>query len=332
MAQKIKSRVNVIIPNWNGIKLLKICLPSLRRQTFKDFEIIVIDNGSSDGSVDFIKKNYPEIHLIKLKKNIGFSPAINLGIKNGNGEYFVLINNDTKVDKDCLKRLVEAADKHSEAGMIACKMLNFNQPELIDSAGDYIDAVGHANNIGLGEKDSVKFNHGGYVFLVTGGGSLIKREVFEKIGFFDHDYFAYMEDVDFCLRAQMVGFKGWYEPKAVIYHMHGETAKRNLAFKEYLQFRNMTMTIIKDFPTKLLLKDFNWLKIILVNFNTVRYLAGQGYLMSGLKSEWYVLTHFFKLLKKRQEIQSKIKVPDDYIIENIKPKKITLFGLLKTGI
>ena len=129
----------------------------------------------------------------------------------------------------------------------------------------------------------------------------------------------------------MVGFKGWFNPRAVIYHMHGETSKKNKAFKEYLQFRNMTMTIIKDFPKKLLLKDLNWLKIVLVNLNTIRYLWGLRYLGSALKAEWYILAHLPKLLKKRKEIQSKIKVSEEYLIENIKPKKVTLFGLRKLG-
>lgn len=325
-------KVSVVIPNWNGLKLLKVCLPSLKKQSFRDFEVIIIDNGSTDGSVEFVKKNYPEINLIILEKNIGFSPAVNLGIKMGKGEYFVLINNDTKVDKDCLKMLVKAAEKHPDVGMLACKMLNFYNPSLIDSAGDYIDASGHANNIGLGEKDGEKYNKESHVFLVTGGGGLFKRKVFEKVGFLDDDYFAYFEDVDLCLRAQMAGFKGWYAPKAVIYHMHGETSKKNQAFKEYLQFRNMTMTIIKDFPKKLLMKDLNWLKIILVNINTIRYLGGKGYFTSAIKAEWYVLTHLVSLLKKRKEIQSEIKIDQDYIIENIQPKKITFFGFFKKGI
>ncbi|RJQ25094.1 glycosyltransferase family 2 protein [Candidatus Parcubacteria bacterium] len=324
-------KVSVIIPNWNGKHLLEICLPSLLKQTFKDFEVIVVDNGSMDGSVEFVKKEYHRFKIIELDKNIGFAPAVNIGIKEAGGEYIVLINNDTKVDKDCLKFLAKAAEDHPEVGMVAAKMLSFYEPEKIDSAGDYIDAVGHANNIGLGEKDGQKYNKAGNVFLVTGGGGLFKKAVFEKVGFFDEDYFAYFEDVDLCLRAQMTGFKGWYQPQAIIYHIHKATSAKNKSFTEYLQYRNMTMTVIKDFPKELFLRDWNWLKIILVNLNTIRFLATQGYIAAALKAEWYILTHLFELLEKRKKIQQTVAVTEEYIIENIRPKKVSIFGILKKG-
>lgn len=325
-------KVSVVIPNWNGLEFLKICLPSLKKQSFKDFEVLIIDNGSSDGSCEYIKKNFPDYKLISLEKNIGFAPAINLGIKNSKGEYIFLLNNDTEVDKRCIEYLVKTADSKKDVGMIAAKMLQFRNRKLIDSMGDYIDAVGHANNIGWGEKDSEKFNKEKYIFLVTGGGSLFKREVFEKVGLFDGDYFAYMEDVDLSFRAQFQGFRAFFEPKAIIFHYHKGTSNRNKAFSEYLQFRNMTQTIIKDFPKELFLKDLNWLKIILVNINTIRFLAGEGYLMEALKAEWFILKNFPKLLQKRKKIQTNIKVSKTYIIQNILPKKITFFGVFKKGI
>lgn len=326
-----KVKVSVIIPNWNGKHLLKVCLPSLKKQSFKDYEVIIVDNGSTDGSVEYIKKSFPEFLVFELKENIGFSPAVNLGAKLCKGENIVLINNDTKVDSRCLEYLYKAATSHKDVGMVAAKMLQMKNPKKIDSAGDYIDAVGHANNIGLGERAD-KYNTPGYIFLVTGGGGLFKREVFEKIGFFDHIFFAYFEDVDFCLRAQLVGFKAWFEPKAVIYHLHKATSNRNKSFTEYLQFRNMTQTIIKNFPNKLLVKDFNWLKIVLVNLNTVRYEASQGYLKEAMKAEAFILLNIFKLLKQRKEIQRSKTVTDRYIIQNIRAKRITFFGLLKERI
>lgn len=324
--------VSIIIPNWNGKHLLKKCLSSIGKQTYRDFEILVIDNGSVDGSQNFIKKNFAQVNLIELKNNIGFASAVNLGIKICTGNYMVLINNDTKVDKNCIKYLVSAAKKNKSAGMIAAKILQLDKPKLIDSAGDYIDAVGHANNLGYGEEDGMEFEKGKYVFLVSGGGCLIKRKVFESIGFFDPDYFAYMEDVDFSFRAQLYGYKAFFEPKAVIYHKHKATSSKYPAFTEYLQYRNMTMTIIKDFPIALFLRDLNWLKIILVNINTIRYLAGIGYLKEALKAELFVLFNLFNLLKKRKQIQSDIKVPVEYILENIRPKKLTFFGFLSKGI
>lgn len=332
MKEQEKIKVSIVIPNWNGLQFLKICLSSLEKQTFKGFEIIIIDNGSLDGSKEFISRNYPKIILISLDKNIGFSPAVNLGIKQAKGEYIFLLNNDTKVEANCLEFLVKALKSHHDVGMVAAKMLQFHNPDLIDSAGDYIDAVGHANNLGYGEKDSKKFNKPKYIFLVTGGGSIFKKEVFEKVGLFDEDYFAYMEDVDLSLRAQFAGFKGYFEPRAIIYHIHKATSNRNKAFTEYLQYRNMTMTVLKDFPGKLFFQDFNWLKILLVNLNTIRYLTSKGYIKPALKAEWYILINFLKILRKRKKIQSNIKVDINYILENIQPKKITFFNFFKNGI
>ncbi len=332
MVKKVKSpKVSVIIPNWNGLELLKHSLPSLKRQIYIDFEVIIVDNGSVDGSVKYIKQQFPEYRVIELPQNVGFAPAVNKGILAAKGEYLVLINNDTKVDKNCLKFLVETADK-LPVDMIAAKMINFYKAGIIDSAGDYIDAVGHANNIGYGQPDGPKYNQPGPLFLVTGGGCLIKRRVVDKIGLLDEDYFAYFEDVDFGFRAQLAGFKAWYEPKAVIYHVHKATSNRNKSLTEYWQFRNLTMTVIKNFPNKLLWHRANWLRIILVNLNTVRYLATQGYLKSALKAEWYILTHLDVLWRKRQKIQSLKVVDDQYIIDQVLPKKITLFGLFKNGI
>lgn len=331
LADQRAVKLSVIIPNWNGKDLLKICLPSLKKQTFKDFEVVIVDNGSTDGSREYIEKYFPEVKLVKVEKNIGFAPAVNLGIKICVGDMMVLLNNDTEVEKDCLKYLVTAANKKA-VGFVAAKILNFKNRDLIDSAGDCIDAVGHADNFGRGEKDGEKFSRPGFLFLATAGGSLFKREVFEKVGFFDHQYFAYMEDVDFCLRAQMQGIKGWFEPQAKIYHIHKATSSRNPGFTEYLQYRNMTLTVLKNFPKELFLKDFNWLKVVLVNINTIRFLAGIGFLKEALKAEWYVLKSLPQILQKRSEIQSNIKVPVEYILENIRPKKITFFGLLGNGI
>lgn len=323
--------VSVVIPNWNGKNLLKICLPSLKQQSFKNFEVIIVDNGSDDGSVSYIKRSFLEFKVIELDYNIGFAPAINLGIQKSNGEFIVLINNDTRLDKNCLANLVKAAKTHPEVGMVAAKMLNYFNKSLIDSAGDYIDAVGHANNIGFGGKDNPNFNKPGYIFLVNGGGSLFKKKMLDQVGLFDEDFFAYFEDVDLCFRAQLLGFKAWYESKAVVYHVHKATSNRIKSYAEYLQFRNMTINIIKNYPKSLLWHDLNWLKIILVNINTIRFMAKHNLLKEALKAELYIFLHFPELLTKRKIIQSKIKVSPEYIISNIKPKKVTLFGLLNPG-
>ncbi len=315
-------KVSIIIPNWNGKYLLKNCLESLKNQSFKNPEIILVDNGSVDGSCEYVKSKFPKVKVLELNKNYGFAKAVNIGIKAAKGEYVILLNNDTEADKNYLKFLVETAEKHPEAGFVAAKMLNFYKRNIIDSAGDAVDVVGHSYNIGLGKVDKPQFNKEGYVFLATAGGSLFKKEMFDKVGYFDEDYFTYMEDVDLCLRAQIMGFKGWYEPKAVLYHIRKETSSKITAMSEYWHFRNMTQNIIKDYPTKLLLKDFNWLKIILVNIHTFWYMIKQGLAWQAFCAEGYILFNLPKLLKKRTKIQKSKVVSDDYFISNILPKRI----------
>lgn len=322
---------SVIIPNWNGKHLLNICLSSLQKQKLKNFETIVMDNGSTDGSADYIKKYFPKVRVIRLDKNYGFTRAVNVGIKESKSDYLILLNNDTQADKYYLEFLVKAATNHQEVSFVAAKMLNFYKRNIIDSSGDAVDVVGHSYNIGFGEKDSPKFNKAGYIFLATAGGSLFKKEIFLKVGYFDEDYHTYMEDVDLCLRAQLMGFKGWYEPKAILYHIRKATSSKILPMSEYWHFRNMTQNIIKDYPMSLLIKNFNWLKILLVNINTVRYMATKGFIWQAVKTEVYLLINFPKLLKKRALIQKSKIVSDDYIIQNILPKKITFFGLIKEG-
>lgn len=319
-----KPLVSIVIPSWNGIDFLKICLPSIQKQSFYDFEVIVVDNGSADQSVEYIQKKFPKFKVIPLPKNIGFGNAVNQGIEQSKGRYIFLLNNDTELDKDCLRYLTEAALSHKEVGMITSKMKNFYDRSLIDNAGDSIDIVGHSFTRGTGEKDGDRFDKAGYLFLVTGGGSIFKKELFEKVGLFDKDYFVYMEDVDLCFRAQLAGFKAWYEPKAVIYHMRMATSKKNMAFIEPECFRNMTMNIIKDYPAALLLHQFNWLKIILVNINTIIYLSRQGYLVGALKAELYILTHLIQLFQKRRKIQKLKNVTDRYIIEQVLNKKLKI--------
>ena len=312
---------SVIIPNFNGVSLLADCLESLTKQVYSNFEVIVVDNNSTDNSINFITKNYPEVKVIKLKKNFGFAKAINQGVREARGKYLLFLNNDTKVTADWLNELVKFANLHPEVVSINSKLVNFYKKNLIDGVGITINEVGQAKSIGWQEIDRDQYNNPFYIFGATGGASLFKKDLFIKIGMFDEKYFMYSEEVDFAFRAQFLGYKSMYCPSAIVYHKHKATARKYPAKIEYWQFRNMTQTIIKDFPTAILFKDYRWLKIILVHLNTILYQLKNGYIWPPIMTELWLFIHLPFLIKDRIKIQSNIKVEISYI-ESFLTKKI----------
>ncbi|MDO8573289.1 MAG: glycosyltransferase family 2 protein [Candidatus Daviesbacteria bacterium] len=317
-------KVSVIIPNWNGKELLKDCLDSLENQPA---EIILVDNGSTDDSIDFLKKNYPKVRLVKLKNNFGFARAINEGVKISNTEYVILLNNDTESDKDFVKSLITCADSHPEVISVNPRLLNFYDKKIIDGVGIEINEVGQARSIGWQEKDHGQFDKEEYIFGATGGASLFRREDFIKVGGFDEGYFMYSEEVDFAFRAQFLGYKSIFCPMAIVYHKHKATAGKKPQHIEYWQFRNMMQTIIKDFPVGVLFKKWRWLKIILVFLNTIFYQLKNGYIWPPVLTKLWLLYHLPSLLNQRRAIQKNRKVSDGYIEGFLTDKKVTFWGL-----
>lgn len=320
---------SVIIPNWNGKQLLDDCLLSLKKQTFKNFEVIVVDNGSRDGSVNYLEDKYKWVRIIALNKNYGFAKAINKGVLASIGEYVIFLNNDTGVDKNWIKELVKCKSTHKDALSINSKILNYFDHQRIDGVGIEINEVGQAKSIGWGQKDTGQFNNETEIFGATGGASLFRKDLFLKLGMFDENYFMYSEEVDLAFRAQFLGYKSFYCPKAVVYHKHKASSRKKPQHLEYWQFKNMTQTIIKDFPSSIIFKNWRWLKVILVHLNTVLYQLKNGFFWPPIMTEIWLLVHLPILLYKRSKIQKSIKVSDEYIEKFLAPKKVTFWGILK---
>jgi len=245
--------VSIVIPNWNGKKFLSPCLDSLLGQTYKTFEIIVVDNGSQDGSIDLLKAHYPDIKLLALNHNTGFSFAVNRGIEAGTGEYIALINNDTKVHELWLEKMVSALQNHAHIGSVACKMLSLSDPTILDGAGDGLRRGCLPARVGHGEKDIGQFSNERYVLGACGGAALYRKSMLNEIGLFDEDFFAYLEDVDLDLRAQSAGYQCLYVPEAIIYHLGcGTTGSGYSKLVVRLSCRNNINVMVKNIPVRLL--------------------------------------------------------------------------------
>lgn len=240
--------VSVIIVNYNGSSLLQECLDSLREQTMKDFEVIFVDNASSDGSVEFVCRNYPEVKVIVSRTNLGYGGGNNLGIQEASGGHIVLLNNDTKADPRWLEFLVATAESDPEAGMCASKIMNYYEPETIDNTGLIMYRDGVARGRGRLEKDTGQYDAVEEVFFPSGCAGLYRREMLDQIGALDEDFFLYVDDVDIGLRGRLAGWRCLYAPSAVVYHKYSATTEPYSRLKAYLVERNRIWVVMKYFP------------------------------------------------------------------------------------
>jgi GT2 family glycosyltransferase len=308
-------RVTVVVPNWNGERFLSTCLGSLRRQTYGDFETVLVDNGSSDGSVAFVEENFPEVRIVRLPHNGGFTAAVNAGIGASEAEYVVLLNNDTEVEQRWLEALVRAADEHPEAGLFASKLVDFRDRRLLDGAGDALRKTGLPYRIGHGEIDRGQFEEEALVFGACAAGALYRRRLFDEVGVFDGDFFSNCEDGDLSFRAQLAGYRCLYVPDAVVYHMgSASTGGKRSATNTRLGTQNGINLLVKNLPASLV-----WRILPSVVAGHLYRLATtslspeilKAYL-SGLAGALRLLP---KMLRKRKEIQGRRRVSDGYVYQ-----------------
>lgn len=307
-----KPLVTVVIPNWNGKKYFRTCLDSLKKLEARSWklEIIVVDNGSTDGSLEFLKKNYPKVQIFTFSENRGFSAAVNLGIKGAQGRYIALLNNDTEVDKNWLQNLVIEAEKSDAKTMsFASKMVNFYQRDLLDSCGDGYTWYGRAYKRGLKQKDKGQFDKKEFIFGACAGAALYKKELFEKIGSFDEDFFAFNEDVDLSFRAQLAGFKCLYVPQAIVHHIKGGFSDNSTAF--FLGVKNTLNVVVKNWPAKFIL--LNLPKIIYAQARIFFASLKLGFYTAFSKGYLCFLLQLPTMLRKRKQVQRLRVVSDEYL-------------------
>ena len=240
--------LTVIIPNYNGKKYLGDCLRSLEKQTFIAFDTIIVDNGSTDGSQDYIRSKWPGVELIELGENTGFANAVNVGIKAADSEYVFLLNNDTMCDENVLENLVSVMENKKKLFSAQAKMLKMKEPHDIDDSGDLYCALGWAFTPGK-DKDNRQFSRRESVTSACAGAAIYRKEYFEKVGYFDEEHFCYLEDVDLGYRARLKGYANVMEPTAIVYHVgSGSSGSRYNKFKVELTAGNNIYLIFKNMP------------------------------------------------------------------------------------
>jgi GT2 family glycosyltransferase len=304
--------ISVIIPTWNGAHHLPTCLNSLRRQSYTNFEVIVVDNGSTDGSLGLLERDYSEVRVVALPENRGFAGGVNAGIRQARGEIVAVFNNDAEADTRWLEELAEALARHPEAGMATPKVLLFDRRDVIHTVGDFYGVNGVPGNRGVWQQDEGQFDREEYVFGAAGVAAAYRRAMLNQVGLFDEDLISYCEDVDLAWRAQLAGWKCVYVPKAVVYHKLSATGGGKTA--SYYCGRNFIYVIAKDYPTTLLRK--HWRRIVRAQIDIAwealkawRGEAARARLRGQLAGLWGLP----KALAKRRAVQASRQVSDEYL-------------------
>ncbi len=241
-------KITIIIPNYNGKRFLKPCLESLAEQSCTDFRILVVDNHSTDGSIEYIRSHYPNVRLLALKKNYGFSAAVNAGIRRSATPYVILLNNDTRVESCFVEELLKAIEQSPKIFSVSSKMLQMHHPDLIDGAGDLYTLLGWGVARGAG-RPAGNYTAPGEVFSACAGAAIYRRSVFEEIGWFDVSHFAYLEDIDIGYRARIYGYQNRYCPTAIVHHVgSGTSGSKYNSFKVRTSARNSVWLVYKNMP------------------------------------------------------------------------------------
>jgi GT2 family glycosyltransferase len=239
--------VTVIIPNYNGKTLLENCIRTLEQQTCSDFKLLVIDNGSTDGSVN-VASQLPDFEMVSLPTNTGFCGAVNEGIRRTKTPYFILLNNDTEAEPEFVEALLCAIKRNENIFSCSAMMIDYHNRRQLDNAGDLYTALGWAYARGKGKALS-SHDRAGKVFSSCGGAAIYKKAAVEQIGLFDEHHFAYLEDVDIGYRARIYGYDNCYAPKAKVYHVgSATTGNRYNEKKVFLAARNSMFLVYKNMP------------------------------------------------------------------------------------
>ena len=309
--------ISVIIVNWNGRQFLDDCLGAMRRQTFRDFETIVVDNGSSDASAEYIRQQFPEVRLLVLGENLGFTGGNLAGYQIAGGELIVLLNNDTEAHPEWLEEIHAASQVYPNAGSFASKMMYYDARERIENCGFDLGTCGITMDLGRDEPDGPAWSTPREVFGACGGAAAYRRSMLDDIGFLDPDFFAVYEDVDLSFRAQLRGYACVFVPRALVFHRYRSTLGTRSPAQVFYSQRNIEFVYLKNMPKGLILRSAVQRLTYEVGSAIHFFRLGQGGVF--LRSKWHAMRQLPSLLRKRRDIQKGKVVDDRRMLELMKP-------------
>ena len=331
-------KLAIVILNWNGHKLLSQFLPKVIEHTPTYAEVIIADNASTDNSIAFLKEHYPFLKIIQNKENGGFAKGYNDALEHVDAEYYCLLNSDIEVTENWTDPIINLLDNNPEVAVVQPKLLSFthkNQFEYAGASGGFLDCLGYPFCRGRIfehlEEDTGQYDNAMEVFWATGAALFVRSNLFHKLKGFDDDFFAHMEEIDFCWRVKTLGYKVMVEPKSVIYHVGGASLPKNSARKTYLNFRNNLFLLLKNLPKR------NLLPVFLIRF-PLDHIAAFFFLLQGhWKDSWAVLRaqlsflrQFRKIKHKRKDINSEVykqSFQKSIVFEHYIKKKTTYNGV-----
>lgn len=309
--------ISVIVVNLNGEKWLEKCIPSILNCSYPYIEVIVVDNGSVDGSVEFLEENYSKIKVVKLDKNIGWSPANNEGIKVAKGDMIVCLSNDMKVHPEWLKEVTKIMGSNSKIGIVQCNSLSMWDRGTLDSSMNYLDKFGYSYGY-------VPYNRPQEVFFAEGMAFAVKKEVIKNIGMLDDYYFMEYDDMDYSWRARLAGYKVYFLPSAIVYHARGGTVGRTYfeRIKNVEWYtRNHLVTLIKNYQVRNLIKILPI--VIAIEVLKILYLLiikrNHRLAFAALKGIFQVVKDYRIILQKRKEVQRIRKISDEEVMKMMHP-------------
>jgi|GEM_PF-264509 len=327
-AATARLRLSVIIPTWDGWDLLRSCLAALDAQERRADEVVVVDNGSTDGTPERLREAFPQVAVVALATNAGFAAAVNRGVARSSGDAVVLLNNDTVPEPGWLAALEQVALAHPAAAFVTSKMLDPSGTR-IDTAGDVIDTAGMPRQRGHGEPDDGRYDVVEEVLSGCGGATLYRRAILERLGGFDERFFAYYEDADLALRGRLAGYRGLYAPSARVRHAASSTSSRHPGMKQALSARNVWWLAAKDLPAPVLVRVLP--RLVAVQAGLAVMAARDGVLRPTLAGHRQALVGLPGVLADRRRIQAHRSIGPDELGRALAPARLAARGARKAA-